>query len=229
VRDERPGDHVPVVRAHGPLPALPEAGMSALPGLAPPASLLLPAPVWGIDPSTKRMAFASLTPTFEYPGTEERPIGAYPPILRWATVSLPTHPAPHVKLAAWAGRIGHFVEACRDEWGVPALVAIEQPFSTGHKTEPMSYMALAALLVALGLRVPDAEVCLIPPQTWKAKATGSGYAPGLPRDASKTARRRAEKARLMEWARAAGYAGQSEDEADACGIATAAGVILEGR
>jgi hypothetical protein len=198
-----------------------------LPGLAPPASLRIPSPVWGVDPSTKRMAFAALIP----PGLDveiqhdiedvERA-----PVLRWATISLPEHKAQHVRFAAWAGRIGHFVEACRDEWGYPALIAVEQPFSSSHQTEPVSYMALTCLLVALGLRVPEAEVLVMPPQSWKKKATGVGSTGhGL----TQNERRKAEKARLMEWARSVGYLGQSQDEADACGIATAAGVILDAR
>jgi hypothetical protein len=198
-----------------------------LPGLAPPASLRIPSPVWGVDPSTKRMAFAALIP----PGLDveiqhdiedvERA-----PVLRWATISLPEHKAQHVRFAAWAGRIGSFVEACRDEWGYPALIAVEQPFSSSHQTEPVSYMALTCLLVALGLRVPEAEVLVMPPQSWKKKATGVG---STGKGLSQTERRRQEKARLMEWARSVGYAGQLQDEADACGIATAAGVILDAR
>jgi hypothetical protein len=175
-----------------------------------------------VDPSSKRMAFGALIPSY----FEGEPVA---PELDWSTVSLPEHPALHVKVAAWAGRIGSNVEALREKWGVPALVVVEQPFSSGHQTEPTSYYAMAALLVALGLRVPEAEVLLVPPQTWKSKATGSGYAPGLPASAGKAARRKAEKARLLAWAQGAGYSGGLEDEADACGIATAAGVILEGR
>ena len=198
-----------------------------LPGLSPPASLRISAPVWGVDPSTKRMAFAALIPPpleVELEHDIDAPERA--PVLRWATVSLPEHKAQHVRFAAWAGRIGHFVEACREEWGAPALIAVEQPFSSSHQTEPVSYMALTCLLVGLGLRVPEAEVVVLPPQSWKAKATGRGSTGhGL----SKTERRKQEKARLMEWARAAGYAGQVQDEADAVGIATAAGVILDGR
>jgi hypothetical protein len=201
--------------------------VSTLPGLAPPASLRIPSPVWGVDPSTKRMAFAALIP----PGLDveiqhDIEDAERAPRLRWATISLPEHKAQHVRFAAWAGRIGSFVEACRDEWGSPALVVIEQPFSSGHQTEPVSYMALTCLLVALGLRVPSAEVLVVPPQSWKAKATGKGSTGhGLP----KNERRKQEKARLMEWALEAGYVGQSQDEADACGIATAAGVILDAR
>jgi hypothetical protein len=201
--------------------------MTTLPGLAPPASLRIPSPVWGVDPSTKRMAFAALIP----PGLDveiQHDImdAERAPVLRWATISLPEHKAQHVRFAAWAGRIGHFVEACRDEWGSPALIAVEQPFSSSHQTEPVSYMALTCLLVALGLRVPEAEVVVMPPQSWKKKATGVG---STGRGLTQNERRKAEKARLMEWARSVGYLGQSQDEADACGIATAAGVILDAR
>jgi hypothetical protein len=212
--------------------------VTTLPGLAPPHSLRISAPAWGVDPSTKRMAFAALVPTEPPPGEcvmvdgetmlRLRPATSddYAPTLRWATVSLPEHKAQHVRFAAWAGRIGHFVEACRDEWGSPALIAVEQPFSSSHQTEPVSYMALTCLLVALGLRVPEAEVLVMPPQSWKKKATGVGSTGhGL----TQNERRKAEKARLMEWARSVGYLGQSQDEADACGIATAAGVILDAR
>jgi hypothetical protein len=204
--------------------------VTALPGLAPPYSLRLSRPVWGVDPSSKRMAFGGLIP----PGLEvelARDIddAERAPSLRWATVSLPVHDSLSVKLAAWAGRIGRHVETLRGDWGYPALVVVEQPFSTGHKTEPVSYYAIAALLVALGLRVPEAEVVFMPPQTWKLKATGSGYAPGTPKGTPSRIRQAAEKARLMAWAIEAGYTGSLQDEADVVGIATAAGVLLEGR
>jgi hypothetical protein len=216
--------------------------MTALPGLAPPYSLRLSRPAWGVDPSTKRMAFGGLVPTIlkatSVGLSTQHPLAAEP-VLRWATVSLPEHASLSVRLAAWAGRIGQHVETLRDDWGYPALVGIEQPFSSEHQTEPTSYYALAALLVALGLRVPEAEIVLMPPQTWKLQATGSGYAPGIPaapRGSSKAEkravsaiRRRAEKDRLLRWAIEAGYTGSIQDEADACGVATAAGVLLEGR
>lgn len=217
--------------------------MSALPGLAPPFSLRLSRPAWGVDPSTKRMAFAGLLPMAGLPVGpamyRERLASDRGPTLRWATASLPEHGSLSVKLAAWAGRIGQHVETLRDDWGYPALVAIEQPFSSEHQTEPTSYYALAALLVALGLRVPEAEIVLLPPQSWKLQATGSGYAPGIPaapkgsskaeKRAVSAIRRKAEKARLMAWAQSVGYTGTLQDEADTVGIATAAGVLLEAR
>jgi hypothetical protein len=205
--------------------------VTALPGLAPPHSLRIHAPAWGVDPSTKRMAFAALIPPgLDIEISHDITDAERAPRLDWSSVSLPNHPNPATKLAGWTGRIGHHVQGLVEEWGEPALVVIEQPFSTGHKTEPSSYYAVAALLAGLGLSVPDgAEILMMPPQSWKLKATGSGYNPGVPKDTLPKIRREAEKDRLLRWAIEAGYTGSSQDEADACGIATAAGVILDGR
>lgn len=203
--------------------------MTALPGLAPPASLRLGrSNVWGVDPSTLRVSVAGLLGSGGVDGV---------PGVVWATRSLPRAETPHLRWGGAYGALDPFVDTLVQLWGRPDLVLVEQPFSGGHHTEPASYYALAVVLAALGQLGMATDVELIDPMSWKLLATGSGYAPGLPaapkgasaaeRRKVSGARRVAEKARLMEWARVAGYTGELQDEADAVGIATAAGVKLE--
>lgn len=201
--------------------------MTALPGLAPPASLRLRRPVWGIDPSVRGIALGALYPEGEVGVVLEEPA---PVRLGWWTIKLPLGPDAPVHVRWWEAMrvVGPEVSRLAGLWGVPELVLLEQPFSQGHSTEPASYFAVATVLVALGRHLgPASRVELINPGAWKKPATGHGYAPGLPKSMPKAEKRRQEKSRLLTWAYGAGYSGSSSDEADAVGIATAAGVLLE--
>jgi len=191
-----------------------------LDGLAPPASLRLDRPVWGVDPGSTRMAFGALLPQ----GGGKCPLEA--PRLEWHTVRLMKADAVHLRWARAGNGLHAAVASFKRDWGgAPALVVIEQPFSTGHQTEPSSYYAIAMLLGALGQLGLETDVRFLPPQSWKSLATGKGH--GAMHVKEKTARYRAEKKRLVEWANGVGYSGHDSNEADAVGLATAAGVLLE--
>lgn len=173
----------------------------ALPGLSPPACLDLGRTVWGIDPSSKRVALAVLEP-------------GSPPALSWGVVSLgqPDH-------RAWKFNVGHGEQLeFFGEWAdraYPDVVYLEEPFLPRDRREAPTHLlmygvTLAALGFALGSTVPVREIGA---SSWKARAMGQGYG-------------HAKKPEIMRWAHAAGYTGSIEDEADAVGIATA-GAVLE--
>lgn len=195
-----------------------------LEGLAPPQSLRLDRPVWGVDPSTAVMAFAGLLP-----GTRDDRYADVGPRIAVESVRLPGPGEPiHRRWRLSCSLLCTAVTRLTQEWGVPGLVLVEQPFSTGHKTEPTSYYAIGALLIALGdLRLQETDVEMVPPQSWKKAATGLGRL--VSNVGSKRDQWKAEKRRLVEWAQRAGYAGSDSNEADAVGLATAAGVLLEQR
>lgn len=87
----------------------------------------------------------------------------------------------------------------------PRLVLVEQPF--GRNVPPVSYLAMAAIMVA-AVRATGATVRPVPPPTWKRDALGKG-------DATKD--------EVLAWARStAGYTGELYDESDALAIAEAA-------
>lgn len=169
-----------------------------LPEVAPPLSLRLSQAVWGVDPSTLRVAVGVVKPytaagdrlVWDTLSLEQRDRGARR--LRWA----------HRELVPWFG-------VWADEHP-PQFVLVEQPF--GKHVHPESYfmvgVVLAAVAEAVGDRVP---VGTCSPPEWKKLALGAG-------------RGGADKEQVLVWARAAGYTGGLQDEADAVAIATAAGV-----
>jgi Holliday junction resolvasome RuvABC endonuclease subunit len=152
------------------------------------------APVWGIDPSTKRVSVGLVLPGHQ---------------IRVHTLSMPTgHFARrlahgHAALCDWLPRlINHY--------GAPASILIEEPFGGvgQNQVHPSSNRSLGVLLAALSWALPHTDLDLIGPGTWKARSVGHG---------------RASKDDVMSWAIAAcGYAGSLQDEADALGIAWAA-------
>lgn len=212
----------------------------ALPGLGPPHCLRLRPTdrLWGIDSDTKRVSIAFLV------GHDD---GGH--VLRWATQSLPgsAQSPVHLRQSGALQKLVSFVHWMKKEWGVPSLVAVEEPFTENSKSG-IQDRSLGVLLAALGLELGiGTDVRLMGPGEWKLPATGSGYRPGIPalpvgappdfdkrewaaaRKVRATARRVAEKARLMEWARQAGYIGDLQDEADAVGVVVGAAVMLEAR
>lgn len=182
----------------------------AFPGMAPPASLALPGPVVGFDPSTLRMSAGGLL------------CGPDRPEVEWDTLSLPRRDGLHVRQAAALQHVDAWIAGLTVPWGQPSAVGIEQPFSGGHHTEPTSYYVIGALLAAVGRHWPDAELLMVVPGWWKVRATGAGSV--------KDVRGKAEKERILAWAReCAGYTGELYDESDAIGIATGVAVELERR
>lgn len=178
--------------------------MSAQPTLeglpVPPHSLRLRAAVWGIDPSSVRVAVATVAP-FLPPGTVQ---------LGWETLSLPRREALHARfgeaytaLEPWFARLAGEVP--------PSAVYIEEPFIPREKRKAgrIAHVFMwGVTLAALGAVLPDVRVEPLSPSEWKAAALGAG-------------RGHADKPEILRWAQSVGYSGVLEDEADALGVATA--------
>lgn len=204
------------------------AQASLLPELVPPLALELRDVVWGIDPSVRRIAVGMLAPGVE---------------VGWRTLSLEQGHSNASRLWKAVGVLPGWFEQLRDDetFGRPRLVVVEQPFSSGrhvpHESLHMVGIVLAALWGALGL---GSELVMLNPSEWKSRGLGKG-------------RGFAKKPAILAWARsAAGYEGTcatcgdglqphvggkragdctrpsaAHDEADALGMATAGGVLLE--
>lgn len=128
----------------------------------------------------------------------------------------------------------------------PELVIVETPFAYGRQVPAESFHVIGVLLAVLGQY--GARVQRLNPGEWKKLALGAGKgavkkpAPRCPAGRSHAwpRERDAEGAimaclacgasyEVLTWARAAGYEGGLWDEADAIGLATAGGVLLERR
>lgn len=184
------------------------------PDLSYPAALTLRGPVVGFDPSTVRMSAGGLLPLPEMGPA---------PLVKWDTLSLPRREGLHVRQAAARAAMWPWVARLHDEWcSKPVAVGIEQPFSGGHHTEPTSFYVIGVLLECVGAVWPDAELLMVVPGWWKARATGAGAVKGV--------KGKDEKRRIHRWAvENAGYTGELWDESDAIGIATGVAVELERR
>lgn len=188
-----------------------------LEGLGPPASLRLPGPVLGIDPSTLRMSAGVLLPTA-------------PTRAEWSTQTLQRHPSLTVRQMLAGVAIEGWLERLQANYGPFVAVGVEEPMVGGKTVHVSSFYVIGVLLEQIGRVMPDAELVTFPPPRWKLLATGHGYAPGLPKTASRAAKRKAELARLEAWARdACGWTGLVGDEAAGLGVATAVGVTLAQR
>lgn len=194
-----------------------------LPGLAPPASLRLRAPVWGLDTGTVRMSLAALLPVHD-----DRLAPA--PHLAWDTLSLPRGTNIAVRQAAAFRELVPWLDGLVERLGRPAAVGYEAPLAGGNTPLP-SFYVVGVLLAALGeVFGPGVELLPWSPGEWKKQATGEGYIRGLPKAMPKAEKRKREKARIVRWAReVAGYAGELDDEADAVGVCTATGIRMEPR
>lgn len=167
-----------------------------LAGVAPPLSLTtLREPVWGLDPSTLRVALGVISPA---------PEGVS---VTWDVLSLPRLTGTwRLTSALWELKRWFKTHA---EITMPCRVMLEQPF--GKHVHPISYQILTVvLLAAAGATGCDVE--LVAPPKWKKLALGDGHG-GAP------------KHEILHWARCVGYTGLLEDEADAIGIATAGAVL----
>lgn len=181
----------------------------------------LRAPVVGIDLSTQRIAACVLGAAAAS--------GAHPTVA-WKTKTLPHAPHPAQRLVLIADTIVDFFESLEADHGLPARIGLEIPLA-GRNTPLISLWAVGACYVgigeAFGTRVHVTEWN---PSSWKSRATGSGYRPGLPKDASKAKKRAAEKSRIGSWARdVMGYTGTMEDEQDATGVAVAEALMWMSR
>jgi Holliday junction resolvasome RuvABC endonuclease subunit len=106
----------------------------------------------------------------------------------------------------------------------PCVVVIEEPFAGtiggAVRVPKESYHVIGILLAVLGQF--GVRVERIAPAVWKKAAMGAGKG-----GVRKPKRGSSDEYEVLVWARAAGYQGSLWDEADAVGIATAGGVLLE--
>lgn len=195
----------------------PEPFALTLEGTQPPESLALSDGVWGIDPQTTRAAVTSIAPT-------ER---GKPPACRWACCEFEEADKGPRRLALALDRFEAFLREFVGATGhVPAYVLVEQPFAGSARPQPgrkpfrphpEAYFMCAVVQVAALRVIGQANIVeTVDPQSWKRAAMGEGWKRTWPGDD--------DKARILAWARAHGYTGHSQDEADSYGIATAAGV-----
>lgn len=184
---------------------------SLSPALQPPHGLVLPGPVWGLDPSTLRLSAGTVVP-WDPDGEGNR--------LFWRTCSYSTSGTMEKRLALALGSLLRFFTQLRDEYGRPAAIYLEEPFGGSDKPgkggriikpHPHAFYFVAVVRCALGHVFAEVPVEMIGPPSWKKLALGTGH--GF-----------ADKAEIMRWARSLGYDGMLEDEADAIGIATAGAV-----
>ncbi len=229
---------------------------ATLPGLdTPPWSLEPQRAVVGIDPSTLRMSAAVLLPVaarrFAALGqgrgdaTEHRGTDA---AFEVSTLSLPRAPAPMTatgearRLAESQGLIVGWAGELLTTWD-PVLVVVETPFAHGRLVPVESFHVIGILLAVLGQF--GVRVERMGPSSWKRAALGPGGGgakkppfkcgrggshrwPMAERWGDGACERCAhEPYRVLAWARAAGYDGALWDEADAIGLATAGGVLLD--
>lgn len=203
--------------------------VTALPGMSIVDGLRVTAPVWGIDPSTLRMAAAVLKPT-RHPD-EARLMGVRPTLLATSLLTLQNHRVLAMRQVMAVDSMTHWLRELEAEHGRPAKIGLEVPL--GPTVPITSFYVVGALYVAMGevWGAAAPPVIEINAGQWKLAATGAGRGPmqRVPKGASKTERsrikdanRKAEMARIVAWAQSVGYVGEQEDEAAACGIVVAA-------
>lgn len=160
--------------------------------------------VWGIDPSSKRVALAIIEPGNRMAGGAK---------LHVSTVTLSQIPWRASRFSeGFKRQVEHF-KSWTDAGFAPDAIYLEQPYVPRGRGGDFTHLFMYGVtLAALGEVVGNVDVTEIPPQTWKSKALGAG-------------RGRAEKPEIMRWAQARGYAGRSQDEADAIGVACAGAVM----
>lgn len=154
--------------------------------------------MFGIDPSTLRVACAAVLP--------------YDEGLAWDTLSLPRLGTDPRRFAAALDVLEPWLTRLLSEWGCPSHVFVEQPFAQGRNVRPSGQHMVGTVLCALGHTLPlGVTVGMCGPSEWKAGAIGRGHGFDKPEQ-------------YFAWARSVGYTGQIEDEAAALGVATFAGI-----
>lgn len=183
----------------------------ALPGLNLPGALLTTQrAVLGVDPSTRRMSAAVLVPA-----AERELHGTFVV----STLSLPQPERDEaLRLALAQAAMVSWLGELLTRWE-PEVVAVESPFAHGRLVPVESFHVIGVLLAVLGTY--GARVVRLNPGQWKRAALGAGFG-----GVKKPKRGEAFEYAVLTWARAAGYLGSLDDEADAMGIAAAAGVML---
>jgi Holliday junction resolvasome RuvABC endonuclease subunit len=159
---------------------------------------------WGVDPGTKRVAIGSVTED----GERSVVMREIPKNLMGAARLREIHQIVEDMLL----RALHFDESLPH----PGYILVEQP-SGKHVNHSLQF-AVGVVIAAIAEVLPNVEVGLIDPQSWKKSACGRGnlYKPGPKMRAA------GAKYEVLVWANENGYDGSSWDEADALGIAEAA-------
>lgn len=185
------------------------------------AELRLRSPVWGLDPSTKRMAAGILVPTHVGRLARRRGDGDAPAAV-WSSRTMMEAPKLAFRQILAVDVMAGWFRQLEADHGRPGAIGIEKPMG---KLVPLpSFYMVGAIYCAIGeVWGGDApEVIELAAQEWKKAATGHGYAPGLPRSMGKAEKRRIELQRLVDWAaEVCGYTGASDDEAAGLGVAVA--------
>lgn len=178
----------------------------------------LPAPVFGFDPGTKRFAAGVLTP-LRNPDRPVRPFGE--------TVTLKQHDHLGMRQVLAVDVLVGWLRELEARYGQPGLIGLEMPM--GSNVELPFFFAIGAFYVAVGQTWGAAvPVRTLTPTSWKKTATGHGIAPGAMKLAPKV-RRAGELARVLRFAKDAGYTGESVDEAAGIGVAVAVALKALGR
>lgn len=154
-------------------------------------------PVLGIDPSSKRIAAALLSPDGE---------------LRWSTISLPQQSA---RAPRFAEALEMQVAFFRDQFEIPwnGRIFLEEPFLPRDRREvPTHLLMYGVTLAALGTVWPEVPVTEIATNVWKSRALGQGHGHCKPPE-------------YVRWAESVGYTGRIEDEAAAIGIAVGGAIL----
>jgi Holliday junction resolvasome RuvABC endonuclease subunit len=217
---------------------------ASLPGLdTPPWSLQPARSILGIDPSTRRMSCGILVPY-----AERRLALAGEVAFTWSTLSLPQVERDEPRRLALAqAELVPWLGELLTLWA-PELVVVEEPFAGtiggALRVPKESYHVIGILLAVLGQF--GVRVERVSPPVWKKQAMGAGAggskkpAPKCLRGGSHTWPREERyygageclkcghpAYAVLTWAREAGYTGALWDEADAIGMATAGGVLLD--
>ena len=150
------------------------------------------APVWGIDPSTKRISLALILPEHQ---------------VRVHTLSLPTGNLAY-RLAGMHTALMDWLPKLTRHYGMPGFALVEEPMGASmSRVHPNSQRAVGVLLGALGATLAcPIDLCV--PGTWKARSVGHGRA--------------SKDDVMQWAISACGYAGTLQDECDALGVAWAA-------
>jgi hypothetical protein len=203
-------------------------------GLVPPGSLSLREPVLGFDPSTRRIAGAA--------------VGL--PVPTWRMLSL-EQGQPAARLRAAMRDLMPWLRDWRTAEGFqrPGLVVIEQPFASGRYVPHESLHMIGVLQAALWDVLAPVEIVFLGPAEWKSRALGAGHGAAKKPEILRWAREVCgleaecmfcengldplgeEEAKKRKAWKAGDCRGPTpaHDLADALGIATAGGVLLEQR
>lgn len=154
---------------------------------------------FGVDPSTVRVAIASVT------GEGRRGV---------SVASFPSLEGP-ARLGVIYRETRLLARSVADAVGMPGVVACEQP--SGQTPNPNLVYAVGVVLAALVGELGGACVVTVPSSTWKSVACGNGaiYKPKRVKGGVAPV---AEDYGVLRWARGLGYVGSSWDAADAWGV-----------